>query len=448
MRRIASLLLAASSVLLLVCSVNARTRPRQGGTLRVEMQADASRWMNSPVQMLVFDSLTQLDDSGNVLPALAVRWDSQSDNRRWQFWLRPGVRFHDGTPLSAATVVQSLTAHTCNACPWGSVHVAGDAVVFESESPIPDLPALLANARYAISRRDESGNTVGTGPFKLASASNGSVTLTAVDDSWRPRPFVNAIEVRGSRSLRDQWMDVNVGRADLVEVPGEWLRRAQQDHMRLLTSRDTDLIAIVADESDPAMQDPRLREALALSLDRAALLNVIYQKQGEATASLLPNWLTGYSFAFSAAPNLARAKDLRAQVERPPDITLSVDGNDPVLQLIADRVVLNARDAGLTVRLLTTPGHSSLRLTRIHVEETNLAAAFVDSTEQLGANPALPAEDITAVFHQEQDLLAKHTIVPLLYTPRAVAYSPRVHDLKLSSDGTLREADFWLEDAK
>jgi MarR-like DNA-binding transcriptional regulator SgrR of sgrS sRNA len=416
--------------------------------LRVETQADASRWMTSPVRMLVFDSLTQLDDTGKVLPRLAIRWDSQSDDRRWQFWLRPGVRFHDGTPLSAATIVQSLTAQPCSACPWGSVHVAGEAVVFESESPMPELPALLANSRYAITRRDESGNIVGTGPFRYATNSNGAITLAAVDDSWRARPFVNAIELRGSRSLRDQWMDVSVGRADVVEVPAEWLRRAQQEHMRLLTSRDTDLIAIVIDEKDPAVQDSRLREALALSLDRAALFNVVFQKQGETTASLLPNWLTGYSFAFPAAPNLARAKELRSQVERPQEMTLSVDGNDPVLQLMADRVVLNARDAGIVVRPLTAPGHSTLHLTRIHVEETNVAAAFVDATEQLGAITTPPADDLSAVFHQEQDLLAKHTIVPLLYTPRAIAYSPRAHDLKLSSDGAVREADFWLEDAK
>ena len=447
MRRIAFLLLAASSVLLCVPGF-ARTRPKQGGTLRVETRADASQWMNSAVRTLVFDSLTQMDDAGRVLPGLAVRWDSQSDDRRWQFWLRPGVRFQDGTPLSAATVVQSLTAQECVGCPWRTVHVSGDAVVFESETPVPEMPALLANSKYAISRRDENGNLVGTGAFKFASGGNGAVTLTAVEDSWRARPYVNAIEVRGGRALRDQWMDVTAGRADVVEVPAEQLRRAQQEHMRVLASRDVDLIAIDVDERDAAAQDARLREALALSVDRGALFNVVFQKQGETTASLLPNWLSGYSFAFAWTGNLARAKELRAQMDRVPELTLGVDASDPVLQLIAERVALNARDAGLVVRPVTTGQRTSLRLVRVHVEEDAPGAAYVDVVGQVASGERAPAEDVVAVFKAEQELMAKRSVIPLLYVPRAVAYAPRVHELSLSWDGMFRAADFWLEDAR
>ncbi len=446
MRRTASLWLVASSVLLLVTLAQARTRPRQGGTLRVEMRADSSQWATSAVRMLVFDALTQMDADGHVQPALAVRWDSQSDDRRWQFWLRPGVRFHDGTPLSAATVVQSLTAQPCNGCPWGSVHASGDAVVFESETPVPELPAVLAHSRYAITRKDENGNLVGTGPFKYASSANGAVTLSAVDDGWRARPYANAIEVRGNRSLRDQWMDVGAGRADVAEVPAEWLRRAQQDHMRLLTSRDTDLIALLVDEKE--VSDARLREALALSLDRAALFNVVFQKQGEISASLLPNWLTGYSFAFDQTQNLPKAKEQRAEVQRPPELTLAADGNDPVLQLIAERVGLNARDAGIVLRTLTAPGHASVRVANIHCEGTTPGSAWLDVTGQVSPGERAPGDDLAAVFHAEQELLSKRTIIPLLYEPRSVAYSPRVHGLALAEDGSLRAADFWLEDAK
>ena len=445
MRRTASLLLAASSVVLLLASAGARTRPRQGGTLRVEMRADASQWMNSALRTLVFDSLTQLDSAGSVQPALAVRWESQSDDRRWQLWLRPGVRFQDGTPLSAATVLQSLTAEACSGCPWREVHAAGDAVVFESETAVPNLPAILANSRYAIVRKDESGNLVGTGPFRFGSVSNGAVTLNAVDDSWRSRPFVNAIEMRGGRSLRDQWMDVSAGRADVVEVPADQLRRAQQDHMHLLVSRDSDLIALVVDDKSPATQDARVREVLSMSLDRASLFNVVFQKEGEVSASLLPNWLSGYGFLMNTAPPHANA--VPTAVSRG-EITLSVEGSDPVLQLIAERLALNARDAGLNVRAVAGTSKSALRLTRIHLEETNPAAAFADITAQLGMGERVPANDVAAVFHQEQDVLAKHTVIPLLYLPRAVAFSPRVHDFVLHSDGMIRVADFWLEDGK
>jgi hypothetical protein len=243
-------------------------------------------------------------------------------------------------------------------------------------------------------------------------------------------------------------MDVGAGRADVVEVPAEQLRHAQQDRMRVLVSRDTDLLALVVSADDSAAQDARTREALALSLDRAALLNVVFQKQGEVTASLLPNWLTGYSFAFPPAPNVTKARDLRAQVARPQEMTISVDGNDPLLQLIEDRLVLNARDAGLVVRPLTRPERSTLRLTRIHMEESLPAAAFVDVAGQLAPGVPVPTDDVVAVFHADETLIGKRNVIPLLYTPRAVAISSRVHEVKLAGDGSLRVADFWLEDGR
>src|ERR1041385_3001263 len=57
---------------------------------------------------LVFDGLTQFDADGRVLPALADRWTTSPDGRRYVFHLRPGVKFHDGTPLTAAAVRASL----------------------------------------------------------------------------------------------------------------------------------------------------------------------------------------------------------------------------------------------------------------------------------------------------------------------------------------------------
>ena len=78
--------------------------------LHVETQGDPWQGRDSIGRRMVFDSLTRIDSSGAVLPALAVRWQSQNGDHRWQFWLRPGVRFHDGSLLTADSVLQSLDA--------------------------------------------------------------------------------------------------------------------------------------------------------------------------------------------------------------------------------------------------------------------------------------------------------------------------------------------------
>src|ERR1017187_479763 len=83
----------------------ARTRPHYGGTLHVETKGDPWQRPDGPARRLVFDGLTAIDGHGTVTPALAVSWESDNSEHRWQFRLRQGVDFHDGTALTSVTVV-------------------------------------------------------------------------------------------------------------------------------------------------------------------------------------------------------------------------------------------------------------------------------------------------------------------------------------------------------
>ena len=349
---------ATSSLIagLLVASVcaSARTRPHYGGTLHADTQGDPWQGRDSIGRRMVFDSLTRVDSSGAVLPALAVRWQSQNGDHRWQFWLRPGVRFHDGSLMTAESVVQSLT-RSCAQCPWTAVRSLGDSVVFTMGSPDPVLPAELALSLYAISRQDASGDLVGTGAFRFVSQSNGLLTLSAVDDAWQGRPFVDAVEINGGRSVRNQWLDLSSGRADMVEVPVENLHQAQQEHLAVVESGACDLLVLGVARAGILQEDAQ-REAVALAVDRAALYNVIFQKQGEMTASLLPNSLTGYSFLFPKERDIARAQTLRGGSNGVP-LTLTVEGASAVVQLAAERIALNLREIGFRVQVVP---HSSV----------------------------------------------------------------------------------------
>ena len=80
----------------------ARTRPHYGGTLRVEIEGDpwaAGHWRESGAAAGLRWAYRWMRTE-RAQPALAVRWASENSDHRWQFWLRPGVHFHDGTPLT------------------------------------------------------------------------------------------------------------------------------------------------------------------------------------------------------------------------------------------------------------------------------------------------------------------------------------------------------------
>ena len=120
-----------------------------------------------------------MDANGVAQPSLAVRWASENGDHRWEFWLRPGVHFQDGTALTAAAIEASLTGSCGTGCPWTAVHAVGTEVIFTSDAPMPNLPALLAGDDFLIARSGTinssgvspgatslTGLVIGTGPFE------------------------------------------------------------------------------------------------------------------------------------------------------------------------------------------------------------------------------------------------------------------------------------------
>ena len=441
-------------LLLVLVGVRAwgRTRPHYGGSLRVEISGDPWHGPDGLARRLVLDGLTALDANGLVSPALAVDWQSDDNDHRWQFRLRQGVHFHDGSPLNAEAVAMALnTACTAN-CPWTAVRAVGSTVVFTGDSPMPNLPALLTSNTYLIMlTRTADGQTpanpIGTGPFQFTSSNNGTLTLTANDSCWQGRPFLDEIVIVGNRQIRDQWLDLSVGRADIAEIPPQELRQAQQQRLSVVVSPPVELLALAVSDSGP-LGNAVLRAAIAEAIDRGALSNVIFQKQGEITASLLPQSLTGYAFLFPADRDLNKAIELRGGLT-PPRLVMSADA-DGTMQLAAQRIALNLREAGFNVQVVSQL--SSLRpdlaLDQFPLEGADPAAALETVLRSAGENVPVAGRDPIALYRAEHDVLGLHTIVPLLDLPRAWAVGSRVRDLRLRADGTPDLAGASLEGAQ
>jgi peptide/nickel transport system substrate-binding protein len=441
---------SAISLLLVLAAVagHTRTRPHYGGTLRVEIEGDPWQQPNGIARRLVYSGLTRMDSGGFVEPALSVEWKADNDRHRWQFRLRPGVHFSDGTAVTSVNVVSSLNASCPGNCPWGALRAVGGSVVFTSDLPMPMLPAMLAGDAYLIALPNPDAGSddrlLGTGPYQAAGFANSVLKLTANENCWQGRPFADAIEIRVHRVIRDQWLDLSVGRADIVEVPAEQLRQAQQNHLRLLTSAPRVLLALEATDVG-ALANPMLRGAISLAIDRSALSNVIYQKQGEVTASLLPAEITGYSFLFPTERDLNKAHELRGGLASP-QLRLSAPGS-PILQVAAQRIALNLREAGFNVQVTTAAERGDLNLRTFALDsrdpQSSLEALLRAEGQPSAVTDASPAE----LYKREREFLDRKTVMPLLYLPRAWAASGRLRDLRLDAAGAPDLADASLEDA-
>lgn len=445
--RLPALISLLASLTELSAGARAETRPRYGGRLTAEIHdaitlTDPAAW---PPQLvaLVYESLVKRDERGELRPALAISWQHNPDNTRWEFHIRSGVKFHDGASLNAAAVAACLKG-------LSSVTAAGDdVVVFQTENPMPALPARLAGPANAILRRDADGVTTGSGPFRIAEWQPGRrAILKANNDYWGDRPYLDDIELQMGRSPRDQAIDLELGKADLVELTPEDARRASQRGARTWASSPAELLALIFDRGHPAVEDPRLRQAVALSIDRAAIHNVLLLKHGESTGALLPAWLTGYAFLFSAVRDLERARQKAAFLPKSGmRVTLTYDAADPLARPIAERIALNAREAGIVVQV-ATGGEADVRLARVplrSLDQQQALAAYAAAFGMAASFKGPPVSSPEVNFYTEQKLLEDGRVIPLFHVPQIVGLGPRVRNWSPEPWGDWRLDDIWLD---
>ena len=449
-------------------AATAATRPHYGGTLRVMLQSapdtldipanatPTDYWDIARTLSLIGDTLVTLDAQGRPHPALAVAWQSDAGARHWQITLRRGVKFHDGSSASPAAVAQILGALH----PGWNVRASADSISIESETEAPSLLAELALPRNLLLKRNGSGLPIGTGPFLVAGWQSGKLLkLAANEESWAGRPFVDAVEIEFGKSLRDQAIALELDKADIVETVPQAANAAQRKGTSSALSLPVELLVLVFSPNSKA-QDPRLREALALAIDRRSIQSVLLKGAGEPAASILPNWMTGYNAVFSTQANPQRARALLADL-RPPALNLSYglgyDPRDPQAQLIAERIALNAREVGITVQV-SLSGAQDIRLLRVVLPSPDPATSLTEATRQLGLpQPAFPAasrnNSLDDLYQAERNLLDGYSVMPLFHLPVASAAGPHVCGGAPDRLGAWNEAghslaDVWLAEQR
>ena len=457
MKRYSSLLFAASNLLgLVLCPAVAshlafaESRPHYGGTLRVTMKAAPPsldpKMAGVPVSIsrLIFETLIVLDDRGRPHPLLAASWQSDPGGRRWRFFIRAGVSFQDGTPLNSSAVAASL--RTGN--PGWNVSAASDMVMIETDSPVPDLLAELALPRNSIVSRDSAGKLSGTGPFTIAQWDPGKhATLTANEQYWAGRAFLDSIQIDLGKNDRDQMLALDLGKADVVEIAPENIHRARAENRTVMTSEPEELMALVFAQDPRSEDETHARNGLAFGIDTVAVNNVVLQGGGEPSGALLPNWLSGYAFVFPVGGSSDHSRQERVVAKRLPSWTLGYDASDSVARVIAERILLNARDAGITLQLAGS-GSSDLRLVRIPLPSSDPQAALTELEKALQLPPAKLGSSVSDLYSAEKTLLQSHRVIPLLHLRSAVAARQNVHDLSVSPDGTWLMGSVWLSGEK
>src|SRR5262249_7629766 len=135
-------------------------------------------------------------------------------------------------------------------------------------------------------------------------------------------------------------------------------RRLEQRGLRILMSQPVQLVALTIEETHGSSPDDRTRASLALAVDRPAICGVLLQRRCEPAFTLLPEWLSGYASVLASheggSPRRSVATPPAAMTPAAPrqrPLSLRLDSADPVARLLAERIVVDAREAGVTLAI-------------------------------------------------------------------------------------------------
>ncbi|MCH7230756.1 ABC transporter substrate-binding protein [Glycomyces sp. L485] len=265
--------------------------PRSGLTPLSDDAFKLSRWSTA-------ETLVVLDGDGTALPALATDWTQ--DGTGWTFTIREGVKFHDGTGLTAETVVNSLTVAS-QAAPKPrildgidlTVVAEGNTVTVSSAEPDPIMPERLSSPQLSIlAAKAYEGDVVdpvgaGTGAFVLT-AVNGttSASLDRNDEWWGGEVAAAGINVVFVPDGTARAGRLRSGESDIVEaVPVSQAGLLDEDQITEVPMPRTCTFYLNC-ESGP-FADPALRAAAREAIDAQELVDGVYEGRADLAEGLL-----------------------------------------------------------------------------------------------------------------------------------------------------------------
>lgn len=281
--------------------------PRSGLSPLTDDAFKLSRWSTA-------ETLVKLDVEGDAQPALATKW--QQNGKTWTFEIRDGVTFHDGTKLTAETVVRSLT-EAAGASPKPrildgvdlTVKAQGDSVAVTTATEDPLVPQRLSSPQLSIlAAKAYEGKTVnplgaGTGPFELKKVNGtSSASLDRYDDYWGGKAKSPGIDVKFVPDGTARAAALRSGEADVVEsVPVSQAALLEEDQITEVPMPRTNTLYL--NTSEGPFKDASLRAAAREAMDAGTIVKGVYEGRADVAEGLL-------------GPALPWVADLRSPVKR------------------------------------------------------------------------------------------------------------------------------------
>ena len=317
----------------------------------------------------VYEGLVGRTDEGSITPALASEWEVSEDGKTYTFTLRDGVTFHDGTPLTADDVVESLQASRSEgsqnpdakrmtAVETVEAPDAQTVVINLSAQDINFLDALTTSAGLVVSQAstvDRASEANGTGPYTVAQWNQGStITLEPFADYWGDAPQNGGAvfhyitdETTAATAMSSGDLDLMLG---VTPETAELFR--SDDAFQVVDGDSTSWMVLGMNHEVEALSDQRVRQALRQGIDKAGLIEVTGGQSMEVGTITVPSDTWHVDETDSAPYDPEAARKLLAEAGQS-DLELTLTVANTYDSIIAEYIASQLSEIGVTINIET-----------------------------------------------------------------------------------------------
>lgn len=381
---------------------------------------------------LIYDTLTRIDNEGNVEPALAISWEAVSPTE-WIFRLRPEVQFQNGEEFDASAVVASIDLLKSDegASFYTASEVQGISAVkvldpltilIETEKPDPILhrraSLLWILPPLALAERGVdsfSQDPIGSGPFQLEEWSIGTVRFNSFAKSWRAPVEIDDLTIYVMQDPVTRLQALRSGQVDVAEqMSSDDMIQLRDDQFQTFnrTAPGVSGLAfrVIGNESSP-VADQRVRQAMNLAIDRNSIVNTLFQGNVMASGQGAVPSVNGHNSEIKPWPyDPEQARALLEEAGFDFDRTIKIQvasgvaGGDSLLYQV---VAQNLQAIGIQVELRSIPYANWL--TSFLTNEWGDVDAFSLTWDNSAYYDGIRAETYTGCFKAQPFFCAPET---------------------------------------
>ncbi|KIR03254.1 Dipeptide-binding ABC transporter, periplasmic substrate-binding component [Lachnospiraceae bacterium TWA4] len=322
---------------------------KQGGELVVGIPQDldsldphmAEAAGTREVLFNVFEGLVKPDSTGDYVPAVASTFDVSDDGKVYTFTLRDGVKFHDGSDVTADDVIYSINRVKDSSIRKDNYAVIDKVektdektVVITLKEANTEFISFLSEAIIPASNKNPETNPIGTGPFKYVSRSaQENVVLERFDDYWGTKAYLDKVTLKIESDVNAIVMDLNGGSIDMFSRLTED-QYSQLDMKNISVSEGTmNLVqGLFLNNAEKPFDDVRVRQALCYAVDPQEVMDFMAGGKGTAIGSAMFPAFTKYydqELANKYPKDVEKAKALLTEAGYPDgfEMTITVPSN-------------------------------------------------------------------------------------------------------------------------